>query len=374
MHYSLGGLLNFEMKTLPLNLAINPVSFGQVSTALLRELYHRDRDVIISPIANQVDFSAQGEDPDFQKWIEESISKFTKTHKRENRIFKLWHLGQSLESFSNEQVLFSFYELDQPTPQELNIVKNNHKVLFSCSETVDVFKKLGCENVHYVPLGFDSRHFRKTNKKYFTDGRITFSVLGKFENRKNHPKIIQAWSKRFGDDTKYALHCAIWNPFLKPEDNAQISKSLTNGRNYFNVVFSGYMQKNSQYNDFLNSSDIVIGMSGGEGWGLPEFQSVCLGKHAVILNASAYRDWATKENSVLVSPSGKRDVYDNMFFHKGHEYNQGQIYDFNEDEFIAGCEEAIKRVEANRLNEEGEKLKDKFSYDKTLDKILEHME
>jgi hypothetical protein len=115
-------------------------------------------------------------------------------------------------------------------------------------------------------------------------------------------------------------------------------------------------------------------MSGGEGWGLPEFQSVCLGKHAVILNASAYKDWATEENAVLVSPSGKREVYDNMFFHKGQEFNQGQVYDFNEDEFIAGCEEAVKRVEASRTNTEGEKLKDKFTYSNTLDEILKHME
>ena len=48
------------------------------------------------------------------------------------------------------------------------------------------------------------------------------------------------------------------------------------------------------YNDFLNSSDIVLGMSGGM-LGLPEFQSAYLGKHAVLLNVSAYKDWA-KEN------------------------------------------------------------------------------
>ena len=68
-------------------------------------------------------------------------------------------------------------------------------------------------------------------------------------------------------------------------------------------------------------------MSGGEGWGLPEFQSACLGKHAVLLNASAYKDWANDKNAVLVEPSGKRDVYDGMFFHEGQPYNQGQVYE-----------------------------------------------
>ena len=133
------------------------------------------------------------------------------------------------------------------------------------------------------------------------------------------------------------------------------------------------MHKNEAYNDFLNSSDIILGMSGGEGWGLPEFQSVCLGKHAVLLNASAYKDWANSDNSVLVEPNGKRDVYDNMFFHKGQPFNQGQIYDFDEDDFINGCEEAVKRVESSRNNDEGEKLKEKFTYSKLVDSITSYM-
>ena len=361
------------MKTLPFNLVVNPVSFGQVSTAILRELKKRNQDIILAPIANQFDLSAQPEDEDFKSWCDNAVGRFTSTHDRNNRIFKLWHLSGSIESFSNEQVLFSFYELDDPTREEINIVKNNYKVIFSCSETVDKFQSIGCKNVDYMPLAFDTTNFYKTEKKYFSDDRITFTVVGKFESRKNHEKVIRAWIKKYGNNRKYSLQCALWNPFLKPEQNNQIAQGLMGGQNYFNVVFSGYMHKNEMYNDFLNSSDIVLGMSGGEGWGLPEYQSVCLGKHAVLLNASAYKDWAKEDNAVLVNPSGKRDVYDGVFFHKGQPYNQGQIYDFNEDDFISGCEEAIKRVEASRTNEAGEKLKDKFTYSNMVDSIIKVM-
>ena len=361
------------MKTLPFNLVVNPVSFGQVSTAILRELKKRNQDIILAPIANQFDLSAQPEDEDFKSWCDNAVGRFTSTHDRNNRIFKLWHLSGSIESFSNEQVLFSFYELDDPTREEINIVKNNYKVIFSCSETVDKFQSIGCKNVDYMPLAFDTTNFYKTEKKYFSDDRITFTVVGKFESRKNHEKVIRAWIKKYGNNRKYSLQCALWNPFLKPEQNNQIAQGLMGGQNYFNVVFSGYMHKNEMYNDFLNSSDIVLGMSGGEGWGLPEFQSVCLGKHAVLLNASAYKDWAKEDNAVLVNPSGKRDVYDGVFFHKGQPYTQGQIYDFNEDDFISGCEEAIKRVEASRTNEAGEKLKDKFTYSNMVDSIIKVM-
>jgi hypothetical protein len=131
------------------------------------------------------------------------------------------------------------------------------------------------------------------------------------------------------------------------------------------------MGKNIMYNDYLNSGDIIIGMSGGEGWGLPEFHSVALGKHAIILNAHAYKDWANKDNSVLVNPCGKIEAFDNMFFHRGQPFNQGSIFDFDADDFINACELAIDRVNKNRINSEGLKLQEEFNVEKMADKILE---
>ena len=44
-----------------------------------------------------------------------------------------------MESFSSKQILYTFYELDQPTKEEINIVKNNNKVIFSSNESRDYF-------------------------------------------------------------------------------------------------------------------------------------------------------------------------------------------------------------------------------------------
>jgi len=103
---------------------------------------------------------------------------------------------------------------------------------------------------------------------------------------------------------------------------------------------------------------------------LPEFQSVGLGKHAVVLNATSYKEWANKENAVLIEPTGKLEIYDNAFFHKGAPFNQGNIFDFSEDEFVAGCEEAIKRVENDRTNHQGLKIQEQFKYSSTAKKLL----
>jgi glycosyltransferase involved in cell wall biosynthesis len=355
-----------------LNLPVNSVSFGQTSVGFLRHLFEKNPNEPISlfPIGES-DLSAQTVvSQEFFQWIQAGFHRAIRTHNKNNPIFKLWHLQGSMESFSKNQYLFTFYELDSPTVEEINIVKNQEKVFVSSKYTKQVFEDCGCNNIVNVPLFFDKSNFSQKKKEFFLDWRITFNVVGKFERRKHHVKIIKSWIKKFGKNTKYFLNCSIYNPFMRPEENQAVWSNLVEGVRYENVQFLNFMPKNDLYNDYLNSGDIVIGLSGGEGWGLPEFHSVALGKHAVILNAHSYRDWATNENSVLVNPSGKIEAYDNKFFVKGNIFNQGNIFDWNEDAFIAGCEEAIKRVEANRLNTAGLALQEKFNVGRFVDTIV----
>jgi glycosyltransferase involved in cell wall biosynthesis len=356
-----------------LNIPLNNVSFGQTSFALIKNLYKRNFNAKIFPIGN-VDLSSQKVDNDLGLWIKNSIDQSLSSFSRKEKIFKLWHLMGSLESFSEKQVLMSFYELDSPTKQEINIVKNNYKTIFTSKYTCDIFKSVGCDNVEYIPLFFDKNNFNVKQKQYFQDGRITFNLVGKLEKRKNHKMVIQSWLKKYGNNPKYFLQCAIFNPFLKAEDQQNLINSILEGKRYFNISFLGFMESNETYNDYLNSGDIIIGMSGGEGWGLPEFHSLAIGKHGVILNAHVYKDWANEENACLVDSCGKIEAYDNMFFHKGAVTNQGNIYMFKEEDFIDSCEKAIKRFESNKINENGLKLQEQYTSDNTLSQILKLMD
>ena len=357
-----------------LNVPVNTVSFGQVSTCILRELHSRGAEPSIFPIGGSVDLSSQEVESAFVDWVKSGADKGLRSHSRGSPTFKLWHLNGSLESFSKKQVLLTFYELDQPTPIEINVAKNQDKVLFTSNFALNVFKDFGIQNAEYIPLCFDHHNFNQTGKSYFEDDRVTFNLVGKFEKRKHHAKVIAAWLKKFGNNKKYFLQCAIYNPFLKEEDNKNIFSQLLGGQAPFNIDFMGFLPKNNLYNDFLNSADIVVGMSGAEGWGLPEFHSVGVGKHAIVLNAHAYKEWANDKNVTLVQPCGKIDSEDGMFFRKGENFNQGTIFDFNEDDFISACEETIKKVESNRVNEEGLKIQKDFPASRTTDIILSHLE
>jgi len=363
------------MSTIALNIPVNTVSFGQISTLLLRTLYKQSLaegnslpEVKVFPYGGQVDLSSQPKDDLFELWLKKKVDDALESHKKSDPCFKLWHLVGSMESFSCEQSLLSFYELDSPTKIELNVAKNN-KTFFSSQYTCDIFKSSGVD-CGFMPLAFDDFNFKKTDKKYFDDERITFTLVGKLEKRKRHEKVLRSWAKKFGNNKNYFLNCALYNPFLQADQNNGFIHQALEGKQYFNINFVSFMGENQVYNDFLNSGDIVVGMSGGEGWGLPEFHTVAMGKHGVIMNAHGYKGWANDKNCVLVDPSGKLDSADGLFFQKGNNHNQGQIFDFSEDDFISACEKAIERHKDAPTNKEGLKLQKSFSKEKLLKNIL----
>jgi hypothetical protein len=352
-----------------LHLPINSVSFGQVSLAILREIYRRGLNPYLLPIGN-VDLSTSKEDQEFNNWLVKCINSFKTSHNRDIPVIKLWHLVNGYESISKKQILLSFYELDSPTELEKNVAKSNITV-FTNRYTQEVFSNQGIET-HFIPLGFDTYNFKRLEKQFFSDGRITFNLCGKLERRKNHVRVIKSWLKKFGNDKRYSLQIACYNSFLTKEINDKIINDTLEGRRYFNFNNLERVPSNDDYNEFLNSADVIIGMSSGEGWGIPEFSSTAMGKHAIILNAHAYQTWANEKNSVLVNPLDQKiDCYDNVFFKKGTDVNQGQYFNYKEDDFISACEEVIKRVESNRTNLEGLKLQEEFTYSKTVDSLLE---
>ena len=365
-----------------LNLPYNGTSLGNLGILISKVLYEREKngndlDISIFPIGG-IDLSGWKEDKEFNAWIQSKVIKGMESWDRAVPTFKLWHLQSSLEGFSNRPCLLSFVETDRPTKAELNICRNN-KVCFSSQYTIDTFKLYGIES-YYLPLAFDDYNFKRIDKQYHADkSRIVFNTVGKGENRKGHKKIIQAWIKKYGNNSKYVLQCSIYNDFLvqnTPQGivdyNNNFIASIVGNNKPYNVSFFPKIKENTVYNDLLNSAQICIAMSHSEAWGLPEFHACSMGRHIIALDGHGYKGWITPENAVLVKPTGKIDSADGVFFHPSQPFNQGSFLDWDETAFLDACDVAIKRVEQNPLNVEGLKLQENFNKDKFVDNILKY--
>lgn len=181
------------------------------------------------------------------------------------------------------------------------------------------------------------------------------------------------WGRRFGSDARYRLNCLVFNPFLNSTDQESMIASALEGKRYFNIKFHPFLPQNSLVADFLNSGNIDLsGLSSAEGWNYGAFNSIALGKQAVVLKAHAHPTYANENNCFFVNPTSMRPVYDGIFFNEHQQFNQGQVHDFNDDEAIAAMELAIKK--AHEPNIEGEKLRSEFTFEKTANTILNEIE
>ncbi len=326
-------------KDFALHLPYNNVSFGFVSTAISREICRQNLNPCIFPIGNP-DLASQMIDQTVGMWLQNNINKS-----------------------------ITFLETDACSQAEVNLLNNQELVFVTSQFTEEVMKESGVERVKYLSLGFDRDNFYQTNRPYLNNGLIVFGLFGKFEARKNHARCLNLWAKKFGNNPKYRLHCAIYNSFLSPEDNQRLISQALEGKQYWNITFLGHMKTNAEYNDYINSFDIAISMSGGEGFNLPLFHAIGLGKHAVALKGHAHLDYCDEKNAVLVTPNGKVRAIDNVFFHENSPWNTGNFFTYNDDDFSSAMEEAIKRTESNRVNTSGLTLQNR-SYKDTVNEII----
>jgi len=361
--------------TINLSVPLNSLSFGFCGYNILLELFNRGIEVNLFPIGEINISSFDKANLEFQDWLKRSIYYAPLKYKKSNPSLSLWHIAGSEKAvIGSPRALFTFFELDNITDAEQNILNSYDKVFVSSKYTKEVFDKYVDTEIIYCPLGFDSNHFHTTNKKYYNDNRIVFGVFAKLEiGRKQHAKLIQTWAKKYGNNPNYYLHLHTYNTFLSKEQNEQLLNQILGGQRVWNIISYPYVENLSTLNECYNACHIVLDMSGGEGFSLGSFHCLGLGKHSVIHNCSSMSDWANNENSVLVEPSGMAEVYDNIHFHKGGLYNQGSVYTWNQNDFEQALDKSVKNYLSNPINHQGLKIKEKYTFTKTLDIILKNL-
>lgn len=351
---------------------INQLSFGNVTYNLLRQLWRKGVDVMLFPLGGNANFESFDKiDKNFGAWLQDSAKNATNKIEPDIPTLKLWHLNGSQSRIGSKQFLYTFYELDQPTPEEINLAKFQTKTFFSSNYAAESFKKYGVD-AGVVPVGFDE-DFHKTGKQYLDPNVVHFGLMGKFEKRKHTEKIIKLWLAKYGNDNKYQLSVCVTNPFFKEDEMKTMLLNCLEGKRYTNINFLPYLKTNSEVNDLLNAIDIdLTGLSGAEGWNLPAFNATCLGKWSIVLNATSHSDWADGFNSILVEPNGIEPCYDGKFFQEGSPFNQGNIFTWDSDIVSQAMDEAVSKKGQN--NTEGEKLKEEFSYSRSVDRLLKGIE
>ncbi len=356
-----------------IELPINSTSLGQMSFGILFELFSRRDSLLpnIFPIGEGVDFSSFDipNQEEFAAWFSERASRSIFQVGKKLPLIRYWHIQGSEKVLPNSKsVLWTVHELDSITETERDICGFYDSVAVTSKFSQGVFKNGGV-NAEFVPNFFDSIHFFQKPPRQ-DDGIIHFALIGKTEKRKHTHETIAAWANKFGGNQKYRLHSLIYNKFLPPEINQRSIDNIFRGSPPWNFNRLEFQTKNSSVNDLINYCDILIDGSGGEGWSLPTFNAMALGKQVVCMNAHGTTTYANEDNAILFNPNGKVEAWDGTFFVQGNPFNQGNIYTFAPADFSQAMDTAVDRVSQKIENSSGISLQSEYTAKRTVDSLL----
>lgn len=359
-----------KMNQFSVELPLNITSLGQISLNILVELFNRGLTPNVF-IIGQPDFSFSQVPESFPNWLSMCQRKANRKFSREQTLIKLWHINGSQSRLTDHGVLWTVHETDTISDSEANILRQWDHVCVTSNYTKEVLKRSDVA-AEVVTNPFDSVNFHKVdlNKEGLEDV-VTFGLFGKLENRKNIPNIIKMWCHKFGGNKKYRLTLGVWNNFLTPEQNSQAIHRIFAecGGQPWNVSAHPFSAQNSIYNQLLNSIDIDLsGLSLAEGWNMNLFQTLALGKHAVVHNNTGHKEFADSSNSLLIESDGLVSCEDGMFYQKGAEFNIGSFPKYNVEEAIAAMEKILEKVGSE--NTAGTKIPEKFTIKRTVDSLL----
>jgi glycosyltransferase involved in cell wall biosynthesis len=235
---------------------------------------------------------------------------------------KIWHqfdLAQHIGS--GPRCAYPFFELDRLKPVEKHHLASQDIIFCPSQWAADVIAHAiphDCPKLAIARPGVDRKIFEETEKENHI-GTTTFLCLGKFEVRKSHAELIEAFSKAFGPnhDVKLVMNCH--NPCFPTQEAcekynkewSQYCKDVLGNRV---EVIEKRLSSQKDVAKLIAHSDCVVLPSKAEGWNCEAVEAMSQGKQVILTNYSAHTEYATHENSRLIEIDEVEPAHDGVWF------------------------------------------------------------
>lgn len=281
------------------------------------------------------------------------------------KIFHQFKMGEFVGR--GERIGMPIFEMDRFTPSEKHhmnsldraVVNSHWAKEIVCNET-----NLDDTLVGVSPLGVDTEIFKPIKVNKFDDELRLFNI-GKWEVRKGHDILLQAFNKAFFKTDNVSLHMLCDNPFGGNEEWEKYYKESVLGDK---IQIYPRMKTQNDVNTFINHCDVGVFPSRAEGWNLDLIESMAAGKPVVATNYSAHTEFCNSDNSILLEPAGKEDAFDGKWFGKGL-YNTGKWAKIEVDDLV----DILRDIYKNRpeKNDAGIETADKFSWNNSAQTLVD---
>jgi len=284
---------------------------------------------------------------------------------------RIWH-QHDMSQFVGRgaKIGFPIFELDSFTPQEIHHLKSLDKI-FVCSSWAKKIIVDALEKNHYrfsvIPLGVDRNIFPETASNRT---ETIFLNVGKWEIRKGHDVLVEAFNRAFNEDDDVELWMMCHNPFYDVEENREWQTLYKNSKLGSKIRIIPRQQTQKEVYNIMAQSDCGVFPSRAEGWNLEALEMMSCGKQIIATNYSAHTEFCNDSNSLLIDIDSKEDAFDGKWF-KG----QGKWAKIDDKQISCISNHMREIYEKKKLgkdlkNKEGVKTAKEFSWENTANKIV----
>ena len=296
------------------------------------------------------------------KVIQEAVNN-SKTPNWESPCVRIWHQhDMSMFVGRGTKIGMPIFELNRFVDLEKHHLNFPDK-LFVCS---DWAKQVILNNfphregqVEVVHLGVDTKLFRVNVSS--RDETIFFNC-GKWEVRKGHDVLIEAFNQAFDESDKVELWMMCDNPFYSKEENFEWERLYKSSKLGSKVRMIPRQPTQKEVYEIMMQADCGVFPARAEGWNLELLEMMSCGKQVIATNYSGHTEFCNSDNCRLVETTELESAVDNKWFR-----GQGEWAKVSEDQVkqIADHMRAVheaKKEDSLKINQEGIDTAKKYSW------------
>lgn len=298
---------------------VNPLGYGVVGRNVFRTL-SKDHEITFWPIGQpHIESKEEGEE------LSKAVARQESYYRMAPSVL-IWHQHSLAEHIGKGQHCgFPIFELDKFTNREKHHLLSQDKIFVTSMWAKSVILNnidIEDDRVFVVPLGVDldifsplPQLFPPLNKELNKPGPTVFLNVGKWEYRKGHDILIDAFNMAFEPSDNVMLQMMNHNPFLNEQQAEEWHGKYKNCKMGDHVLLIPRVNSHSEVAKIMTMADCGVFPSRAEGWNLEALEMMALGKRVIVTNYSAHTEFCNEDNACLIDIDNTEEAWDGLWFH-----------------------------------------------------------